>query len=93
MTYPPSPGAGQTGDSLAGAPRQGASLWSTYRIWEGALRGFAFGAGICAGQHLGGLWLADGGHEFQRAAKDISAAEAGCAARVKSKTTVISLIT
>lgn len=34
------------GDTLRGAPGSGASLWTTYEIQEGSLRGLGFGAGL-----------------------------------------------
>ena len=36
------------GNSLAGAPRWSGSLWSTYQIQGGSLRGLGFGAGLIA---------------------------------------------
>ncbi|MEL6440938.1 MAG: TonB-dependent siderophore receptor [Cyanobacteria bacterium J06621_8] len=34
------------GDQLTGAPENGASLWTTYEIQKGSLKGFGFGAGF-----------------------------------------------
>jgi len=34
------------GDTLVNAPRQGASLWTTYEIQSGTLQGLGFGAGV-----------------------------------------------
>jgi iron complex outermembrane receptor protein len=39
---------GQTGNRLAGVPSHGASMWATYRVGAGALRGLKLGVGAVA---------------------------------------------
>ena len=42
------------GAALVGAPRWSGSLWSTYKIGAGSLKGLGFGAGMVAVDHRNG---------------------------------------